>query len=57
MPPLRTPLSSISKNHRKEKELTLYICRQIAKQAFKGAKLADIAIDLNVLYKTVKYTL
>jgi len=57
MPPLRTPLGSISGNHRKGKELTPYMRGQIAGQAFKGAKPAAIAIDLNVPRKTVKYTL
>jgi hypothetical protein len=57
MPPLRTLLSSISRNYCKGKELTPYMRRQIARQAFKGAKPANIAIDLNVPYKTVKYTL
>jgi hypothetical protein len=57
MPPLRTPLGSISKNYCKGKEFTPYMRGQIARQAFKGAKPANIAINLNVPYKTVKYTL
>jgi hypothetical protein len=57
MPPLCTLLGFISRNYYKGKELTSYMHRQIAGQAFKGAKPADIAIDLNVPCKTVKYTL
>ena len=57
MPPQHTVLGSISGNRRKGQEISPYIRGQVAGQAFKGAKNAQIAKDLNLSDSTVRYTL
>jgi hypothetical protein len=57
MPPLRTPLGSISGNSRRGKELTPYMRGKILGKASEGAKSATIAIKLKIPRKTVEYTL
>jgi hypothetical protein len=57
MPPLRTPLRSISGNRPSGGHLNPYIRGQVAGQAFKGAKPAEIARDLKLDRGTVYYTL
>jgi hypothetical protein len=57
MPPLRTPLRTISGNRPSGGHLNPYMRGQVAGQAFKGAKLAKIARDLKLDCGTVYYTL
>ena len=57
MPPLRTPLRSISRNRPSGGYLNPYIRGQVAGQAFKGAKPAEIVRDLKLDRGTVYYTL
>jgi hypothetical protein len=57
MPPLCTPLGSISGNRPAHSRLTPYMRGQVAGQAFKGAKPCQIAKDLNLVKSTVRYTL
>jgi len=57
MPPQRTVLGSISGNRRKGQEISPYMRGQVTGQAFKGAKNAQIAKDLNLSDSTVRYTL
>jgi hypothetical protein len=57
MPPQRTVLGSISGNRQKGQEISPYMRGQVQGQAFKGAKPAEIAADLNLTRSTVNYTL
>jgi transcriptional antiterminator len=57
MPPQRTVLGSISRNRQKGQDINPYIHGQVTGQAFKGAKNAQIAKDLNLSNNTIRYTL
>ena len=57
MPPLRTPLRSISGNRPKGSEISPYMRGQVAGKASKGAKTATIAKALKLTRSTVNYTL
>jgi hypothetical protein len=57
MPPQRTPLGSISGNRRKGQEISPYMRGQVKGQASKGAKVAEIAINLKLTRSTILYTL
>jgi IS30 family transposase len=56
MPPIRTPLGTISGNQRDRAHLNPYQRGQIARKASEGAKPADIAADLNLTRSTIYYT-
>ncbi|KAN0115371.1 hypothetical protein V8E51_004915 [Hyaloscypha variabilis] len=57
MPPLRTPLRSISGNRPKGLEISPYMCGQVVGKASKGTKIATIAKALKLTRSTVNYTL
>ena len=57
MPPLRTPLRSISGNRPKGSEISPYMRGQVAGKASKGAKTATITKALKLTRSTVNYTL
>jgi len=57
MPPLRTPLRSISRNRPSQGWLNPYLRGQVTGQAFRGVKLAEIARDLKLDRGTVYYTI
>ena len=57
MPPLRTPLGSISGNRLKGCEISPYMRGQVAGKASEGRGLRGIATDLKLDYSTVRYTL
>ncbi|PMD59042.1 uncharacterized protein K444DRAFT_724842 [Hyaloscypha bicolor E] len=57
MPPLRTPLRSISGNRSKGSEISHYMRGQVMGKASEGAKLVAIAKALKLDRSTVNYTL
>ena len=57
MPPLRTPLSSISGNRPRRCEIHPYWRGQIAGKASEGANSYEIVMDLDLTCSTVQYTL
>jgi hypothetical protein len=57
MPPLRTPLGSISGNRLKGCEISPYMRGQVAGKASECRGLRGIATDLKLDYSTVRYTL
>jgi hypothetical protein len=57
MPPLRTPLRSISGNRPKGSEISPYIRGQVIGKASEGADPTSIAKDLKLTRSTVNYTL
>jgi hypothetical protein len=57
MPPLRTPLRSISRNRPKGLKISPYMRSQVIRKAFKGAKIAKIIKALKLTRSTVNYTL
>jgi hypothetical protein len=57
IPPIRTPLGSISGNRLKGSKISLYIHGQVKGQATRGANQIDIAKDLKLTLSTVlQYT-
>ncbi|PMD56024.1 uncharacterized protein K444DRAFT_694496 [Hyaloscypha bicolor E] len=57
MPPLRTPLRSISGNRPKGSEISPYIRGQVIGEASEGTDPTSIAKDLKLTRSTVNYTL
>ena len=57
MPPLRTPLRSISGNRPKRSEISPYMRSQVIGKASEGADPTSIAKDLKLTRSTVNYTL
>jgi hypothetical protein len=57
MPPIRTPLRSISGNRPKGSEISPYMRGQVKGQARRGVLQLDIAKDLKLTPSTVQYTL
>jgi hypothetical protein len=57
MPPICTPLSSISGNCPKGSKISPYMRGQVKGQATRGANQIDIAKDLKLTLSTILYTL
>jgi hypothetical protein len=54
MPPIRTPLGSISGNHLKASEISPYMRGQIKGQVYRGTNQVDIAKDLKLTSSTMQ---